>query len=301
MANGNKSSLKKAFKKLDFGAILTFVFVSVYCLLMIYILYFGLQTALKDNYDFALDHNIFGLPNWGKYSFSLENFDFAFKYMKLQVRGRLYAGVPIQFVYGLMYAIGSAIANVFAKALPAYFCAKYRTKFGGVLYIVAVVTMILPTVGTTAATIQIMRSLQIYDTYFGILFYNASFWGTYFLVFYAAFRGISNAYAEAAKIDGAGDFSILFKIYIPMVAPSLVAVGIMQFIMFWNDYQVPMLYLPSMPTISYGLYRFSRTERASNAPGLLSACLIVCIPTIVLFAIFKDKIMGNISAGGLKG
>lgn len=301
MAKSKENSVAKRFKKFDVGAIICFSLIALYCLIILYMLYFAVLTSFKHNYDFTLDHNVFGFPNWKKYNVGIDNFTYAFEKMKVQIKGRIYANVPGMFIYGLVYALGSTILNIFSKTFCAYFCAKYTTWFGKVLYVIAVVTMILPTVGTMAATIQLMRELQHYDTLFGVLFYNASYTGTYFLVFYAAFKQIPNAYSEAAKLDGAGHFSILFRIHLPMVAPSMFAVGIMQFIAFWNDYQVPMIYLPSLPTISYALYRYSQSSHADNAPALLSASLIVCVPVIILFTVFKNKIMGNVTAGGLKG
>ena len=288
-------------KKMDIGTWIAFFIIAVYSLTLVYLLFFCLLTALKDNYDFALDHNVFGLPNWKEYPFSFVNFENAFEYMKIQIKGRLYATVGSQFLYGILYAVGSTFVGVFSKVFVAYFCSKYDTKFGKIIYATAIVVMILPIVGGMASSIMLMRGLQLYDTLYGILLYNASFYGMYFLVFYAAFKGVSNAYGEAAKIDGAGHFAIFFKIYLPMIFPSIMAVAIMMLISFWNDYQTPLVYLPSMPTISYGLHRFSQTSRADNAPALLSAALIVCVPILIMFVIFKDKMMGNITAGGLKG
>lgn len=288
-------------KEWDFVAVFAYAVLILYSLIIIYLLFFAVITALKNNYDFTNDHNIFGLPNVGKYALSLENFQNAVEYMKIQIRGREYAGVFAQFIYALMYAFGCTIANVFSKVFAAYFCSKFKTKFGRILYVVSVVAMILPVVGTMASTIRIMRLLNIYNTYQGIVLYNASFWGPYFLVFYAAFKGIPDTYAEAARMDGAGHFMIFFRIHIPLIAPTIFAVAILQFIMFWNDYQTPLVYLESMPTISYGLYRFSTTSHADNAPALLSASLLVCIPIVILFVLFKNMIMQNMTAGGIKG
>lgn len=296
-----KMNLKKRFKKLDVGAIIAFLIILVYSLCMLYMLWFGLITSIKDNYDFALDHNVFGLPNWKEYPFSLENFTNALENMQVPKEGSAYATIEEQFVNGILYSLGSALLSMFMKLMPAYFCAKYDTKFGKILYAIAVVTMILPIVGAMASTIKVMRTLGLFNTYFGVLFYNSSYHGMYFLIFYAAFKGLPNAYSEAARIDGAGHFTVLFRVYLPMVLPSAFAISILQFIAFWNDYQTPMIYLEKMPTISYGLYRFSMSSYADNAPALLSATLLVCFPMIVLFIIFKSKIMGNVTAGGLKG
>ena len=106
-------------KEWDFVAVFAYAVLILYSLIIIYLLFFAVITALKNNYDFTNDHNIFGLPNVGKYALSLENFQNAVEYMKIQIRGREYAGVFAQFIYALMYAFGCKIANVFSTVFEA--------------------------------------------------------------------------------------------------------------------------------------------------------------------------------------
>ena len=143
--------------------------------------------------------------------------------------------------------------------------------------------------------------LGLYNTYMGNFLYNASFTGMYFLIFYSAFKSIPNGYGEAAKIDGAGHFTIMFRIYFPMVMATFFAAGIMIFIQYYNDYNSPLLFLNKYPTISYGLLVYSKSGNSANQTLRLTACIIAGMPMILLFVLFKNKIMGNLTAGGLKG
>ena len=147
-----------------------------------------------------------------------------------------------------------------------------------------------------------MEMLHLKDSIIGICFLNGTYTGLYFLVFCATFSSISSAYAEAAKIDGAGHFAIFVKIMLPLVSSTIFAVFILQFITNWNDYYTPMIFLSSRPTIAYALFEFKK-ESESVAPTSLklSASIFTCIPIIILFIIFRNKIMGKIAIGGVKG
>ena len=71
----------------------------------------------------------------------------------------------------------------------------------------------------------------------------------------------------------------------------------------WNDYSVPLMYIPSHPTIAYGVYEMTVTTETgqSHMTFKMACCAIMVIPTTVLFIAFKDKLMGNLSMGGIKG
>jgi ABC-type glycerol-3-phosphate transport system permease component len=123
------------------------------------------------------------------------------------------------------------------------------------------------------------------------------------LIFQGIFRGLSKDYSEAAIVDGASDFTIMVKINFPMIFNSIIIVAVLNFIAFWNDYQTPMVYLRSHPTVSYGLYYFNNINDSKF--GMLiykvAGFMLMMIPTLLLFLGFKDKMIGNLTIGGLKG
>ena len=130
-----------------------------------------------------------------------------------------------------------------------------------------------------------------------------NFLGMYFLVFYATFKSLSWGYAESAFIDGASHWTVMTRIMLPLVKTSFLAIFILNFIVYWNDYQAPMLYLPSYPTMAYGLFymKFIATQGFGKIPMQLTGCIILSIPSLVLFIAFQGKLMGNLTVGGLKG
>ena len=163
--------------------------------------------------------------------------------------------------------------------------------------------MFIPLVGTTPATLILYKKLMIYDSLLGILITHAGFGGTYFLVLVGCFEAVPNSLSEAAKIDGASNFRVMFSINFRMVMTTMVGIYILNFITAWNDFNTPLMYLPSRPTLAYGLWSFkgSSDPYVSQIPVQLAAVFLSMIPIIILFVFLKNKIMGNLVVGGVKG
>ena len=126
--------------------------------------------------------------------------------------------------------------------------------------------------------------------------------GFNFVMVYGFFRSISKTYAEAAMLDGAGEFKTFFTVMLPQVKPSLIAIGIIAAINYWNDYFTPYMYLRQHPTIAVGLEQISALAKSQNWwTELFAIMLISVIPPIAVFAAFQKTIMENTVAGGLKG
>ena len=125
----------------------------------------------------------------------------------------------------------------------------------------------------------------------------------YFFVFLSIFKGIPNAFAEAAKIDGASHFRVFVLIMLPLVKTTFFTVLLIRFIEFWNDYQTPLIYLPSFPTVARGLFAFnlSTANEIASVPGKLAGAMVMLLPILVVFVLFHKRLMGNLTMGGLKG
>lgn len=295
--------MKKA-KRVQFN-IFTFLiglFLAIYTISMCFALIWALMNSLKTTLDFKF--HPFELPQQYKF----ENYVQVFESVKIQV---INAGVDSRYVYiaemffnSLLYTVGVTFFSVMSACCVAYAAAKYKKyAFMRLLYSIAIVVMILPIVGALPAQINISQTFGFYDNIVGAWFMKASCFGTNFLVLYASYSNVSWDYAEAAFIDGASHFRVFFNIMIPLVSTSIYSMMLLSFISNWNDYYFPMIFLPSMPTAAYGLFKFqsSTSGAASSIPIQLAACVFLALPIFVLFVIFKEKLIGNISIGGLKG
>lgn len=287
-------------RRMDAFQIILYVIVAVYCLSMVYVLLFGLINSLKDATDFEW-LNPFGFPH-KEFGWKFDNYSKVLKEFKVSSMsmGGEEVGFMGMFVNSLLYAVFMSLFSMATQIMVAYAIAKYDFKLKPLLYGVAVIVMLLPIIGSLASEVQMADTFNFRNNLLGICLMKCKYAGLYFLVFYATFRSVSWTYAEAAQIDGAGHLKIFIEIMLPLIKSTVFAVFILLFIEFWNDYYTPMIFLPQSPTMSYGLFVFQTDNRASQ-PIQLAACLLTCLPILVLFVVFKNKIMGNVTMGGLKG
>lgn len=292
-----KRSKLKNNKPNAFAWVLTAILV-LYSALLLMMFFWCVITSFKDTFDYIM--NPFGLPQKWMWS----NYSQLFNTIKIQAPStRRWVYMDEMFLNSIVYSLGCTFVATMMPCIVAYLTAKYKFRLNKIIHTTVIVTMILPIVGSLPSELQIVKTLGLYDHMWGMFILKANFLGMYFLVFYAVFKNLSWEYAEAAFVDGAGHFTIMVKIMIPLIKSTIFAVAIMVFIGFWNDYQTPMLYIPSSPTVAYGLFQFSNLgeEGASSVSIVMAGSILVMIPMLVLFVIFKDKFIGNLTVGGIKG
>lgn len=194
------------------------------------------------------------------------------------------------------------VVTVFTSSCAAYVVAKYKFPGRNLIFSVVMFSLIVPIVGSLPSQIQMMDWLNLDNTVIGCIFLYSGGFGMNFLLLYSFFKNLSWTYVEAARIDGASDFKIFFRIIIPMAKGPIIAISIIQLIGLWNDYLTPSIYLPNKPTIAVGLKYLSDTMiQQGNYTLLFATIIIAMIPIITLFCCFSKTIMENTSVGGLKG
>ena len=290
--------MKHRIKKSPF-AICLLIALFVYSIIILLPFVWSLIASLKTRLGFIDDP--FGLPK--KWMFV--NYSDAFRLMTVSVPwGNLTRtiGLPEMMLNSVLYSAGTAFVNAFMIFMTAYLTAKYDFKMSRIVYTTVVIVMILPIVGSLPSQLEIARALGLYDKMIGMYIMSAGFTGIYYLIAYAQFRTISPGYSDAAFVDGASHLTVMLRIIFPLVKNMFMVVFLLAFISKWNDYTTPMLFLPSSPTAAYGLYlyQFNGENASTSVPMQLSGCMIVMLPTLVLFIIFRNKMMGNLTAGGLK-
>lgn len=274
------------------------VMLAFYAFLMLLMIYFTVITSLKSFMDY--DANPIGFPSEWKF----DNYVKAFSAFKVPVEnGKYMVYFGEMFMYSFYYAFMSAIFSTIVPCVVAFLVTKYDFAFNKVIYTTVIVAMILPIVGSLPSQIQIAKTFGLYNNLLHPLM-KATYLGQYFLVFYATFKGFSKEYYEAAEIDGAGQFMVMIRIAMPLVINSIVAVFILQFITFWNDYAGPIIFLQDYPTAAVGLFRYvynPTTQEASTITLRMAGCMLLFLPTLIVFLCFKNVFMGNLTIGGIKG
>lgn len=278
--------------------IIVFIIFVIHSFTLIYPVLWMLVSSLKTKYEYILG-NPFSFPE----AFQWSNYSSAFK--------KLYAitasGDTVYFdgmlLNSLWYVALSVSCYVFVPAVTGYVMSKYNFKGRNLLYTIVITSMMIPIVGSSAAYLKFLSTINIYNTPLFVLYngLGAGF-GPSFLVYYGFFKSVSWSYAEAVQIDGGGPFTIFFKIMLPQAAPVLLTYGITYAISCWYEYESILLYLPDYPTVSAGLISYkAQLDRTGDFPVYFAGLIISMIPTLILFSVFSNRIMGSISIGGLKG
>lgn len=189
--------------------------------------------------------------------------------------------------------------SVFMPSMTGYVMSKYKFRGREFIYSMVIFSMVIPIAGNTAAGLQLHAALGTFDTPFWVITNSLGGFGTTFIVYYGFFKSVSWAYAEATQIDGGGPFTIFFRVMLPQAAPIMMTYAITNSIAYWNAVDAYLLYIPSYPNISAGLLMLRQIF--DGRPLYFAGLFIAMIPTVTIFAVFANKIMGSISIGGLKG
>lgn len=170
----------------------------------------------------------------------------------------------------------------------------------GAYFIASLITMILPIYGNGGSMYVLLHDLGLLNSRLQILTCLSGI-GVNYMYFHAFFQNVSNTYAEAAQIDGAGDYTIFFRIMLPQALPMFGAIFLLIWMAEWNNYSSAVLYLNKLPTLSAGIYLF-QTEATNMARFdiLYMAYFVTCIPPLLIFIFFNNVLMSNISLGGIK-
>lgn len=201
----------------------------------------------------------------------------------------------------IIYVIGVTLVSTFVPMLTGYIVAKYDFKIKKILINCAVITMIVPTVGSMITTYRFMTSLELVDTFLGVFLMSSGGIGFSFLMFRGFFASIPWEYAESGFIDGASNMKVFFSIMMPQARSIIVSIAIVSFIGAWNDYFTPYLYLSKNPTIALYVQLLSVNQRyKANYPIQMSVLTFMVAVVLVIYAFFSKQIMESMSAGGLK-
>jgi len=282
---------------------IVFVIFFIYALSILYPLFYlfvnSFQSRLGYIQNLTQEGNSFALPE--KWHF--ENYVNAFKRMAVpSVTTGEDIGLLSMFFNSTWFMIISVGESMFFSCSCAYAVSRYDFKGRNFIYGLAIFTMTIPIMGNMGASFKLTSELGLYNSPLYLFVTCCGGFGFNFLIMYGFFKNISWSYAESVFIDGGGHYTVYFKIMLPQALPTVTALSIMSFIGAWNDYTTPLLYLPDYPTVASGLYQIRLSlGRTGNLPVVFASLVMSVIPVIIVFAIFSDTIMKNMTIGGLKG
>ncbi|MDB5057393.1 MAG: putative transporter permease protein [Chloroflexi bacterium] len=237
---------------------------------------------------------IWPLLPWPK-RLSSENFNYLVKASDVFI-GRWYINSIL--ISGAVTALVVAIS-----AITAYGFARLQFPGRDFLFYICLSTLMVPFQATLLPIYLMMRNTQLLNTYWAVILPPlASVFGTFLLrQFFLAFP---RELEEAAICDGAGKFTVFWRILLPNSSSALTAVAIITFLTVWNDVFWPLIALsdPQMYTLPIGLSLLNQEYYGTPGPGVgMAAGVLGSVPILIFFFIFQRRIVEGIALTGLKG
>ncbi|MCL2276916.1 MAG: carbohydrate ABC transporter permease [Treponema sp.] len=213
--------------------------------------------------------------------------------------------VSVFFLNSLLYTIVSCTSIILIASPAAYALSRFgfrgnsiiQNMFAAALGI-PVIMIIMPLFGLASTFRLVNNRFVLMFLYIGM---NIPF-AVFFLL--AFFKNFSATYEESAAIDGCSQVRTFWNIMFPLAQPGLVTLTIFNFITIWNEFFMALIFAnrPNVRPLAVGLYNMVQSMRyTGDWAGLFASCVIVFLPTFVLYIFLSDKIIKGVTAGAIKG
>jgi len=201
-----------------------------------------------------------------------------------------------------LYAAGGTLGSLAIALLAAYPLARF--EFAGRNTMVALFSLALaiPVVGMATPEFFVMRELGLYDSQLGlIVFYSALSFPLAFVILRAFLVNVPSEVEEAALIDGAGYFTIVRRIVIPLSRPALATVAVISFVSIWNEFFFANLFTASVEHQNAQLAMASfKSLFGFNVSGMLAGATLVMLVPMLVFLLLQRQVIAGLTAGSTK-
>lgn len=207
-----------------------------------------------------------------------------------------------RYVFNSVFVTTTVVAlNVFFDSLAAFAFARLRFLGRDRIFAFFLITMLIPAPTLLIPLYLLMRTLGWLDTYWALIMPGATTVFGIFLV-WQYMKSLPDDYLEAARIEGANDFVIYWRIYLPLSAPALATLAIFTFINVWNDYLWPLVATSSeeMRTLTVGV-ALLQSNNVFTWVWLMTAATISVLPVIGFYLLTQRYYIAGLTAGGVKG
>ncbi len=209
----------------------------------------------------------------------------------LQMGNSFYIGVAVAL---LTLAIGS---------MASFAITRLRIRLGRLLSNAALLTYVIPMSFLAIPFYRIMKSYGLADNAWAVIAVEVTFATPYAIFIFSQYSAsIPQELDEAARIDGASPGQVFFRIYLPLMAPALVAIGTYALLLAWNEYLYAFLLLSSDSTITVPV-ALGKFLNSDEAPWnyLMAASIVYAIPPLVIYYMFRRYMSAGLTMGGVKG
>lgn len=262
---------------------------AVWAVVVLFPFYWMVLSSIKSYASYAGER----IPMFFTTSPTFENYQSAF------------TAVPLAkyFTNTLIFTLATTALMVLVIIFAAYAFARIDFRGRELLFVGFLALMMIPNELVIITNFVTITNLDMRNTFMGLILPSVTS-VFYIYLLKQNFEQVPDELYYAAKVDGTSDLKYLFKVMVPICKPTIITVIILKVIECWNSYVWPRLITddPNYFLVSNGIQEIRENGFGrDNIPAMMAAVVAVSVPLIILFLIFRKKIMAGVSREGIKG
>lgn len=291
MENGTdyKKIEKTAKRKKTVVSTVTYVLLTAWAVIVLFPFYWMILTSLKSYGAYNSEY----IPKFFTLSPTLQNYADAFTTVSL---GRYLINTTI-------FTVMTTAIMLFVITFASFAFARLDFKGKNIAFLVFLSLMMIPNELVIITNFVTVTNLDMRNSFPGLILPSVTS-VFYIYLLKENFEQIPDSLYFAAKVDGTSDLKYLMKVMIPISRPTLITITILKVIECWNSYVWPRLITDDENyfLVSNGIQEIRENGFGrENIPAMMAAVVVISVPLIVLFLIFRKKVMEGVSRGGTKG
>lgn len=271
------------------GTAVKYILLSIWAIIVLFPFYWMLLTSVKSYGSYNTEY----IPKFITLSPTLENYV------------EVFTAVPLAryFINTVIFTLATTALMLVVIVLAAFAFSRLEFRGRDTLFTVFLSLMMIPNELVVITNYVTITDLNLRNTFLGLILPSVTS-VFYIYLLKENFSQVPNELYKAAKVDGTSDFRYLTRVMLPICRPTLVTITILKVIECWNSYVWPRLITDDQMyfLVSNGIQEMRESGLGrENIPAMMAAVVVISLPLIILFLIFRKKIMEGVSRGGIKG
>jgi len=268
---------------------ITYIFLAVWALIVLFPFYWMILSSFKSYSAYNSEY----IPQFFTLSPTLQNYVDAFTLVPL----------ADYFLNTIIFTVVTTALMLIVTVLAAFGFARLSFKGRDLAFTLFLALMMIPSELVVITNFVTITNMDLRNTFAGLILPSVTS-VFYIYLLRENFAQVPDELYLAAKVDGTSDLKFLWKVMVPMCKPTLVTITILKVIECWNSYVWPRLITdnPDYFLVSNGIQEIRENGFGrENIPAMMAAVVVISLPLIILFLIFRNKIMEGVARGGTKG
>lgn len=267
----------------------TYILLALWALIVLFPFYWMILTSVKSYGAYNSEY----IPQFFTLSPTLQNYVDAFSAVPL---GRYLLNT-------FLFTVATTAVMMVVITLAAFAFARLQFRGKNLVFTLFLALMMIPNELVIITNFATITSMGMRNSFLGLILPSVTS-VFYIYLLKENFAQVPDSLYFAAKVDGTSDRKYLFKVMVPICRPTLITIAILKVIECWNSYVWPRLITDDERyfLVSNGIQEIRENGFGrENIPAMMAAVVVISVPLIVLFLIFREKIMAGVSRGGTKG